>query len=98
MELERRCPDISQEISTLSERQDILKSAIEGKLKVQSRANERLHDQIIEEIKEMEHKKTEEALQMVQKKNDCWRYQNEGDEARRLQSSGKWRRDTKKEA
>ena len=41
----------------------------------------------------MEHKKTEEALQMVQKKNDLWRYQNERDEARRLQSSGKSRRD-----
>ena len=35
----------------------------------------------------MEHKKTE-ALQMVKKKNDLWRYQNERDEARRLQGAG----------
>ena len=36
------------EIQSLNERQEILKSVIEGKLKVQSRANERLHE-IIEE-------------------------------------------------
>ena len=40
-----------------------IKNAIEGKLKVQSRANERLQDQNVEEIKEMEHTKTQEALQ-----------------------------------
>ena len=40
-------------------------------------SNERLHDQIIEEIKEMEHKKTEEALNLVRKENDLWRFQNE---------------------
>ena len=61
----------------LNKRQEILKNAIEGKLKVQSRANERLHDQIIEEIKEMENKKTEEAMNLVKKENDLWRYQNE---------------------
>ena len=53
VELERRCQETSQEMRMLNERQ--------GELKVQSRANERLHDQIIEEIKEMEHKKTEES-------------------------------------
>ena len=42
----------------------------------QSRANERLHDQIFEEIKEMEHTKTEEALQLVTKDNNLRRYQN----------------------
>ena len=40
---------------------------------MQSRANERLH----EERKEMEHKKTAEALNLVKKENDLWRYQNE---------------------
>ena len=43
---------------------------MEDKLKLQSRANERYHDQIFEEIKELEQKKSEEALRMVQKKQD----------------------------
>ena len=49
----------------LSKRQKIFKTAIEGKLRVQSRANERLQDQIIEEIMEMEHTETKEALQLA---------------------------------
>ena len=65
----------------------IFKIAIEGKLKMQSRANERLHDQIIEEIKEMEHKKTEEALNLVKKENDLWRYRNEKEEAKKKAGS-----------
>ena len=51
----------------LSKRQEIFKNAIEGKLRMQSRASERLQDQIIEEIKEMEHKRTEEALELARK-------------------------------
>ena len=35
----------------LSKRQEIFQNAIEGKLRVQSRASERLQDQIIEEMK-----------------------------------------------
>ena len=44
VELERRCQDISREKQMLNTRQDIFKNAIEGKLKVQSRANERFYD------------------------------------------------------
>ena len=58
---------------------------IEGKLRVQSRASERMLDQIIEEIKEIEHTKTEEALQLVRKEHDLWTYQNEKAETKRLQ-------------
>ena len=47
----------------LSKRQEIFPNAIEGKLRVQNRASERLQDQIIKEVKELEHTKTEEALQ-----------------------------------
>ena len=50
---------------------------MEDKLMLQSRANERYHDQIFEEIWELEQKKSEEALRMEQKKHDLWRYQNE---------------------
>ena len=67
---------------------EIFKSTMEDKLKLQSRANERYRDQIFEEIKELEQKKSEEALRMVQKNHDLWKYQNESDEARRLQSCG----------
>ena len=56
---------------------------------MQSRANERLHDQIFEEIKEMEQKKTEEALNLAKKENDLWRYQNEKEEATILQNTRK---------
>ena len=43
-------------------------------------------------MKELEEKTSEEALLLAQKKHDLWRYQNERDEARRLQGSGSSRR------
>ena len=36
----------------LNKRQELFQNAIEGKLRVQDRASERLQDQIIEEIKQ----------------------------------------------
>ena len=44
----RRCQDLSREIQMLSKRQEIFKNAVESNLRVQSRASERLQDQIIE--------------------------------------------------
>ena len=41
----------------------------------------------------MEHKRTEEALELVRKENDLWRYQNEEEEANRLQGARKLRKD-----
>ena len=41
-------------MQALSVRQEIFKSTMEDKLKLQCRANERYHDQIFEEIKELE--------------------------------------------
>ena len=70
-----------------------LNNAIEGKLGVQSRANDRLHDQIIEEIQEIEHTMTEKTLNLVRKENDLWRYQNEKEEAQILQGASKFRKD-----
>ena len=52
-----------------------------------------MQDQIIEEIKEMEHKRTEEALELVRKGNDMWKYQREKAAARRLQVARKQRKD-----
>ena len=85
VDLERRCQDKSRVIQLLNKRQEIFQSAIEGKLIVQDRASERLQHQIIEEIKELEHTKTEEALHLVRKEHDLWMYQNAKEEAKRLQ-------------
>ena len=41
----------------------------------------------------MEHKRTEEALELVRKENDLWRYQSEKAETKRLQGARKLRRD-----
>ena len=49
----------------LNKRQEIFPTAIDGWLRVQDRASERLQDQIIEEIGKLEHTKTEEAFQLV---------------------------------
>ena len=58
-----------------------------------SRASERLQDKIIEELKEMEHKRTEEALELATKESDLWRFQNEKEEAKILQGARKPRKD-----
>ena len=54
-------------------------------------------EQIFEEMKELEEKKPEESLQLVQKKYVFMEISERRDEARRLQRSGSSRR-TKKEA
>ena len=72
VDLERRCSDISREIQRLNKRQEIYQNAIEGKLRGQDRASERLQDQIVEEIKDLESTKTEEALQQAEKEHDLW--------------------------
>ena len=50
------------------------KYAIEGKLSVQDRVSERMQDRIIEEIKDLVHRRTEEALQIAVKEHDLWVY------------------------
>ena len=60
---------------------------------MQDRASERMQDQIIEEIKDLVHTKTEEALQLAEKEHDLLMYQNEREEAKRLQGGRKQRKD-----
>ena len=48
---------------------------------------------IIEEVKELEHTKTEEALQLVSKEHDLWVCQTEKEEAKRLHGARKPRKD-----
>ena len=57
-----------QEVKLLSERQDILKDMVEDKTWLQSGATEKYYEQLFEEMKELEGKKSEEALLLVQKK------------------------------
>ena len=45
----------------MNKSQEIFQKAIEGKLRVQDRASERLENQIFEDIKELESTKTEKT-------------------------------------
>ena len=51
VDLERRDQDASREMQVLNKRQEIFQNAIEGQLRVQDGATERLQDQTIEEKK-----------------------------------------------
>ena len=93
VDLERRCQDLGREIQMLNKREEIFQDAIEGKLSVQERASERMQDRIIEEIKDLVHRTTEEALQIAEKEHDLWMYQNEKEETKRLQGVRKLRQD-----
>ena len=79
VDLDRRCQDTSREV----------------KIRLHDRASERMQDQIVEDIKELVHTKTEEALQLAEKEHDFWLYQNEKEEAERLQGARKLREDGK---
>ena len=74
-----------------SARQEIVKSTLEDKLRMQSRATEQ-YDQIFEEVKELEENKSEEPQLIVQRSTVYGDIQNDRDEARRLQRSGRSRR------
>ena len=90
-ELERRCQNMMQEVKLLSERQEVLKGMVEDKIRLQSKATEKHYETIFEELRELEEKKSKEALLLVQKKHILMRYQSERDKARMLQRSGGWR-------
>ena len=88
-ELKKRCQNMMQEVKFSSERQEILKGMVEDKIRLQRRATEKYYEQIFEEMKELEEKKSIEVLLLVQKKKVHFvrRYLHERDEARRLQRS-----------
>ena len=77
-----------QEVKLLSERQEALAGMVEDKNRLQSKATEKYYEQIVEEMKELEEKKSKEALLLVQKKHILMRHQCERDKARTLQRSG----------
>ena len=86
-----------QEVFFFCGRQEVLKGMVEDKIGLQSRETEKYYEQIFEEMKELAEKKSKEALLLVQKKHILMSFQNERDEARRLQRSGS-SRGTRKEA
>ena len=68
-ELERRCQDMIQEVELLSERQEVLKGMVEDKIRLQSKATEKYDETTFEELRELEVKKSKEALLFVQTKH-----------------------------
>ena len=92
VDLERRCQG-HKSGNTGAEQKTRNIPECDRRFRVQDRASERFQDQIIEEIKELEHTKTEEALQLASKEHDLWMYQNGKEEAKRLQRARKPRKD-----
>ena len=85
VELERRCQELMQEVKLSSERQEVLAGLVEDKIRIQSKATEKYNETIFEEMRELEEKKSKEALVPVQKKHMLIRCQSESDKARMLQ-------------
>ena len=67
VELEGRCRETMQEVKVLSERQEILKSTVEDKISLQSRATDKYYDLIFDEMKELEENKSEETLLLARR-------------------------------
>ena len=73
-----------QEVKLLSERQEVLAGLVEDKIRLQSKATEKYHATIFEELRELEEKKSKEALVLAQKKQILIRCQGERERARML--------------
>ena len=84
VELERRCQDLMQEVTLLSERQEVQAGFVEDKIGIQSEATDKYYESTFEEMRELEEKKSKEALVLVQKKHILMRFQIERDKARML--------------
>ena len=87
-ELERRCQDMMQEVELLSERQEVLASLVEDKIRFQRKATEKYCETVFEELRKLEEKTSKEALVLVQKKHILLRCQSEKEKAKILQRSG----------
>ena len=67
-ELERQCQGTIQEVKLLIERQEVLKGMVEDEISLEIIAIEKYCEQIFEEMKELQEKKSKEALLLFQKK------------------------------
>ena len=77
-----------REVKLLSERQEVLVGFVEDKSRLQRKAPEKYYETIFEEMRELEEKKSKEALVLVQKKHILSRCQSERERARTLQRLG----------
>ena len=84
-DLERRCQDMTQEVKLLSERQEVLTGHVEDNIRLQSKATEKYYETIFEELRELDEKKSKEALLLVQKKHILIRHPSDRGEARMWQ-------------
>ena len=66
----KKSQNVRQEGNLLSERQEIFRGMVEDKIRMQSRATEKYYEQIFYKMKELEEKKYEDGLLLVQKKYD----------------------------
>ena len=66
-----------QEVELLSERQEVLAGLVEDKSRLHSKATEKWYETIFEEMRELEEKKSKQALVFVQKKHILIRCQSE---------------------
>ena len=87
-ELERQCQDMIQEVVLGSEGQEVLKGMVEDKIRLQSKATEKNDETTFEELRELEVKKSKEALLFVETNHILIRCQSERDKARKLQRLG----------
>ena len=68
-ELEKKCQNMMQEVKSSSERQEVLKGMVEDTIRLQSRATEKYYEHIFVEMKELEEKKSKEALLLVRRRS-----------------------------
>ena len=68
-----------------SERQEVLAGLVEDSIRLQSKATDKYYETIVEELRELEVKKSKEALSLVQTKHILIGYPSERDKARMLQ-------------
>ena len=85
VELKRRCQELMQEVELSSERQEALAGLVENMIGSQSKATAKYCETIFEELRELEEKRSKEALVLVQTKHISLRCQSEREKARILQ-------------
>ena len=83
MELERTGQDTRQEIQ-MNKRQEIEKMRSKASSKYKAEQMKDCMTKSLKKQRKMEHKKTEEAVNVVKKENDLWKYENEKEEAKKI--------------
>ena len=67
-------------MESLSERQEVLSDLVEDKSRIHSKATEKYYETIFEEMRELEEKKSKEALTLIQKSTFCYDVKAKGKE------------------